>query len=502
MRTSVFASSRPHIVLIVLIGAFAVTSACCCGVRAARAQAPDADGRLALELNEDGTFTLPLRTQQQDVQVDTASGTVSVRAEGVAAGRVVQLIAEAADLNVVVVGDLSEPVTLHLKDAPVDRALNAVLELTGHVALREGNLIKIVPVTAANNQALPGTVVRVFRLRYVRASSIRAGLDALKSPRGIIQVLETPAVPSVDQPVSDVLLPRDTIVVSDLPEYVARIAAYIRQVDVPPEQVMLETRILEVKLARGIRTGFQFLGEFEPGSKVVTFRLNGFASSNPTEGFAFTIEGSELNTILDMLETTADAKTLAAPRLMVTHGQQARIQIGRSISYRVTTVTEVAQLEDVRFLDTGIVLRLIPYIDRDGRILMRLRPEVSQAEINEDTKLPDKTTTEVETTVLVHDGEGLVIGGLIQEKDVDNRSKLRKLADLRWIGHLFRRTEVDRERREIIIALVPYLYPGDESRQAENQAQVERVSYPLLEEDLRPTPRPWEPRLHQPEAPK
>ncbi len=458
--------------------------------------------RLALKLNEDGTVSIPLRTQRPGVQVESSDGRVSIQASGVPAARVIQLIAEATGLNVVITGDLNIPVTLNLQDAPVDQALNAVLELTGHVAIREGGLVKVVPMSASSNQVLPGTVVRVFRLRYVRANNIRSGLDALKSPRGVIQIIETPAVANVDQPVSDVLLPRDTIVVSDLPEYVERIAAYIREVDVPPEQVMLETRILEVKLARGIRTGFQFLGEFEPGSKVVTFRLNGFASANPTQGFAFTVEGGELNTILDLLETTADAKTLAAPRLMVTHGQQARIQIGRSISYRVTTVTEVAQLEDVRFLDTGIVLRLVPYIDRRGRVLMRLRPEVSQAEINEDTKLPDKTTTEVETTVLVHDGEGLVIGGLIQEKDIDNRSKLRKLADLRWLGHLFRRTEVDRERREIIIALVPYLYPGDEERQAENQAQVERVSYPLLEDDLRPTPRPWEPRLHQPEPPK
>ena len=471
-------------------------------VSTAVAQQQREPATVALHVNADGTISLPLKPQQR-AKIQLQDGRITIQARAVPADQLIRTIAETAGLNVVIAGELSDPITLTLSGAPVNAALHAILELTGHVVVQEGDVLKIVPLRAAANQTtLPGMAVRVFRLRYVRASTIRPGLDALKSPRGQIQVIETPEVASVDQPVSDVLLPRDTILVSDLPEYLDRIAQYIRQMDVPPEQIMLEARILEVKLSRGIRTGFQFLGEFEPGSKVMTFKVNGFASADPKQGFVFTLEGGELNTILDLLETTADARTLAAPRLMVTHGQQARIQIGRSISYRVTTVTEVAQLEDVRFLDTGVVLRLVPYIDRRGRILMRLRPEVSQAEINEDTKLPDKTTTEVETTVLVHNGEGLVIGGLIQEIDSDTRSKIRKFGDLRWIGKLFRRTEVERERREIIIAIIPYIYPGDEQRRQENETGVQRVKYPLLEDDLRPAARPWEPRLHQPEPPQ
>src|SRR5690606_1187796 len=96
-------------------------------------------------------------------------------------------------------------------------------------------------------------------------------------------------------------------------------------------------------------------------------------------------------------------------------GQESRINIGEQIGYRVTTTTQTSTSENVEFLETGVILRVTPHIARDGRILMRIHPEVSTGQLNPLANTPDKKSTEVDTDVLVSSGQGIVIGGLIQE---------------------------------------------------------------------------------------
>ncbi len=85
-----------------------------------------------------------------------------------------------------------------------------------------------------------------------------------------------------------------------------------------------------------------------------------------------------------MLETTTDSKTLASPRVQVINGQNARIQVGQQLGFTVATVTQTSTIQDVQFLETGVVLSVTPTISRDGRILMEVKPEVSDGEINPD----------------------------------------------------------------------------------------------------------------------
>lgn len=443
-----------------------------------------------------------------DIQDTTTGVTISRTARGIVidatntrADLLMQAIAREAGLNVVFRGELRDNVTLHLENVTPEMALGIVAKSAGGVVVKDAHSLVVLPLTDATRLGAdaPGIAVRVFRLRFVRASQLRPVLDSLKSPLGDVQIIESQPTTTIDQNTADILQTGDTIVVRDIPEALARIAEAIDQMDVPPPQVVIEARVLEVRLSKGYHTGFQFLSELEPGDKKLTIAVRGLANAFSNKGLVATLEASELTAILDLLETTADAKTLAAPRVLVTHGQQARIQIGRSLSYRVVTVTEVAQVEDVKFLDTGVVLRFIPYIDPAGRILLRVRPEVSKGEINEQTGLPDKSTTEAETTVLLHDGQGVVIGGLIQESTTDNRTKIRKLGDLPLLGKLFRRDVVDRDRREIIIALMPHIYPGTIERRYNEEMELDRVTYPLVDDQLDPVHRPWEPRLKQPD---
>jgi type II secretory pathway component GspD/PulD (secretin) len=157
--------------------------------------------------------------------------------------------------------------------------------------------------------------------------------------------------------------------------------------------------------------------------------------------------------------------------------------------------TETSSLQDVKFLEVGVVLDVTPRISRDNQVALRVKPKVSSGEINKETQVPDEKTTETETDVLMNDGQGMVIGGLIQEKDDSQQSKIPWLGDIWLVGGLFQRHERIKTRSEIIITLLPRVVPYPPQYEAVEQTEVERASTPLFHGPLCPQPRPWESAL-------
>ena len=138
---------------------------------------------------------------------------------------------------------------------------------------------------------------------------------------------------------------------------------------------------------------------------------------------------------------------------------------------------------------------LTPRITRDHRVLLHVKPEVSTGAINPITKVPDKTTTELETDVMLDDGQGMVIGGLIKENDSTQQSKIPYLGDLWRAGFLFRHSDVTKERLEVIVAIVPRIQPYTAELQNFEQGEFVKAATPLFQGPLCHTHRPWEPIL-------
>jgi type II secretory pathway component GspD/PulD (secretin) len=130
---------------------------------------------------------------------------------------------------------------------------------------------------------------------------------------------------------------------------------------------------------------------------------------------------------------------------------------------------------------------------------MRVEPKVSAGVVNQDTGLPEEETTQVETDVLLRNGQGMVIGGLIQEKDSSLRQKIPWLGDIWLLGYLFQRNYIEKARTEIIISLKPVVLPPEQPEDVmREEVELERASTPLLYGPLCPYPRPWEPRMPRP----
>jgi hypothetical protein len=227
----------------------------------------------------------------------------------------------------------------------------------------------------------------------------------------------------------------------------------------------------------------------------LNLKTTGFANQNAPQAFLATLSGGDVGGVIELLETSTDAKTLGSPKILVLNEQEARLQVGEHLGFKVTTTTETSTLESVQFLDVGVVLRLTPRITRDNRVLLHVKPEVSKGVVNPETGLPESQTAELETDIMLNDNQGMVIGGLIKETDSVGQSKVPYLGNVKGVGFMFRRSEVVKERAEIIVALVPRIQPYDREYHDYEQGEVVRAGVPLLEGPLLRTDRPWDPVL-------
>jgi hypothetical protein len=437
-----------------------------------------------------GRVTIPLSGLAPQVDVDPLSGKISLHVRDASLRDVLTMIAQQLRINIVVATGVDGRISLTLEGVSLEHVLDAMLMTTGNTWTRVNGIIHVTSLQI--NSPLPASlqnrVVRVFELDFASATDIDVVVKSILTPVGASQILLTDA--------ADNRRTRDAIIVEDIAHNLPRITQYIRQLDMPPRQVMIEAYVLEVELSDTIRNGVNFDHPASFAGNSVGFETTGFANAASPPAFFVEINGKNLTGLIELLETTADAKMLASPKVMAVNGQKARIQIGERLGYRVTTTTETSSLESVEFIDVGVVLDVTPRVTRDGRVMMQVKPEVSGGEIDPATGLPSEETTEVETNVLLESGRGIVIGGLIQERDIDNQSKVPGLGDLKWVGPLFQRRTQEKKRTEIIVVLLPHVLPYHCEREQQQAVEVERATTPLLWGPLSSYPRPWEPRLH------
>jgi len=308
----------------------------------------------------------------------------------------------------------------------------------------------------------------------------------------------------------DSLAQNDSIVVYDFPENIQRAEAVIEALDTRPKQVLVEATILSARLSEGMSLGVDLnllsganLETSETQGQIGTTDLTQTASTqNPLEqtaagvagnpiqitGFA-SLGGSGLRAgitagdfvgFITALESVTDVTVLANPKILAVNKQEGSVLIGRNLGYRSSTTISaggVATEGEVKFLQTGTQLVFRPYIGNDGYIRMDIYPKDSTAELNSDG-VPDETTTELRTNIVVKDGETIVLGGLFRDVVSTTRNQIPLLGDIPIIGALFRGTTDTTQREEVIILLTPHVIDRAGQTDGEaRQADIARKRY-------------------------
>jgi type IV pilus secretin PilQ/predicted competence protein len=392
---------------------------------------------------------------------------ISLDADDAYLPAVLKLLAEKGDLNIVTgPGVTAGKITIHLKDVPVEQAVNLVVRAAGLAYERIGNSILVADTESLKGET--GLSSYSIPLKYADASEVQVALSGLSDK---IQVDKG----------------GNRLIVLTSPRVLAGIHEIVEQLDRPARQVMLEARVVEVStdgLKRlGVdwdllnRQGFTFVEENASGTFTGNLEEPGPLTEAPnsignTPGAAdvwklrnFDRLPKVFRAFLDMLIRDGNARVLAQPKLVTLNGKEASMLAGQRIPYLVSQTVfaggAAAPTQTVQREEVGIKLSITPLINADGYITVRIRPEVSSVTSFRGTAndLPVVSTRQAETTVRLKDGSSVIIGGLLSEEKTTNRTKVPLLGDIPLLGALFRHENIVTSKRDLVIEVTPRLLP-------------------------------------------
>ena len=398
-------------------------------------------------------FVIPPFGRPSDIQIDVKNGRISLVARGAPLRDVLSLLAEKHGMNLVMAQDAIVPITITLNEVTLMDALEALVSVSGYTWTTHRGIVHVSSISSSNSLTphVQGRVTRIFELDFVSAVDLELAIRGMLSPSGTTQIM-------LNDP-RDNRRTKEVVMVEDFPAFVHRIEQYVAAVDILPRQVLIQVHVLEVDLDEQNRHGVNFESLMRLGGGNIRINTVGLANAVSGQAIFAEINGTDVDSLLEALATHTDSETLASPRVVAMNGQESRLQVGEKLGYRTSTTTETSTLESINFLDVGVVLNVTPRITRDDSVLLHIKPEVSSGEVNEVTGLPNESTSEVETNLVLRSGQGLVIGGLIQERDSFSESKAPFLGDLKLLGNIFRRRVYTTDRSEIIFVLVPHIIP-------------------------------------------
>lgn len=404
----------------------------------------------------------PISLDFQDIQVRAA----------------LQIIADFTQTNLVVSDSVNGNITLHLHEVPWDQALDIILTSQGLDKRQKGNVLMIdtaAALTAHENhlfdehlaaQKLIPLQADVLQINYANAIDIgnmlRDKSSLLLSDRGTL---------SMDARTN-------TIWVQDTAAQIKEIKKYIRQLDIPVKQVVIEARIVnmtkdcseDIGVRWGISKSSYLSGTLEGANGVsngipagdvpISDRLNVDLSALPFDanpasvGIALAKLGN--NVLLDLelsaLESEGRAEIVASPRLMTTNQMPAVIESGEDIPYQESSLSGATT---VAFKKAVLSLKVTPQITPDRQLLMNLLINQNSDSGRRVQGVPIVLTKSIETSVLVNNGQTIVLGGIYKHDKNNTIMRVPFLGTLPIVGHLFSRKQVRKRNEELLIFITP-----------------------------------------------
>lgn len=422
---------------------------------------------------------------------------------------VLQLIAEESNLNIVASDTVQGNVTLRLVNVPWDQALDIVLRARGLDKRRDGNVVWVAPqpelakfeqdkedarIAIENREDL---ITDYVQINYHSASAI---FKALTEAKGVgnnggggggtgagNNQNENGFLSQRGRLVADERT--NTLMISDIPKKVAQMRELIAVIDRPVDQVIIEGRIVIATdtFARDLGARFGISGRRAgdrtqiiggnivdnvnvgngddrvlPRDMNVNLPASGFID-NTAASIAYTLLGRnfDLDLELSALQEEGRGEVISNPRLVTTNQREAVIKQGREVGYLTVTGsgTGTNSVPTVQFKEALLELKVLPTITDDNRVFLNLnvkKDEVIQfVDLGIYGSVPELARREINTAVLIEDGQTVVIGGVYEFSDRASVAKVPFLGDIPFLGNLFKKKGRSKEKAELLIFVTP-----------------------------------------------
>ncbi|WP_353661204.1 secretin N-terminal domain-containing protein [Hydrogenimonas sp. SS33] len=278
----------------------------------------------------------------------------------------------------------------------------------------------------------------------------------------------------------------NAIAITGSPQAVKLITKVIKRLDIEPQQVYVKAHIYEISQRKlqnlGVRWGLT--GGTVTGNTLLTSVFNMGGSSFVLPAFlsdSINLEEGKtalaVGAVIDLLKQNGAVNVISEPNILCLNNKKSSVYVGKTISILTSTVqgnqsTDLARNTYSRE-DVGLTLEVKPQIASDNKVMMVVKTKIEDID-QANTKEVDRPTTlkrEVNTVSIVHNGESVIIGGLLKDYYAKGVSKVPLLGDLPFLGHLFTSTNDTKDQINVIVILTPYIIKNSESL-AQIQEQI------------------------------
>lgn len=405
---------------------------------------------------------------------------ISLNFQKIKVRAVLQQLADFTGINIVVSDKVQGSITLKLNHIPWDQALDIILTTQGLDKRQTANIMLIDTKVSFNHQEeqqLKNQRI-IKRLEPIRSELLQINYAKVADIAILIKDKQNSLLSEKGKMTIDART--NTIWIQDSGTKINEIRRLLKRLDVPVKQVLIEARIVQISKGfaqdLGVRWGVSQLNPLNgtlPGTYPVeqdsetadvlsyTKRLNLDLIAVPASGFAPAAVGIALaklgdNILLDLelsaLESEGHAELISSPRLITTNQHPAVIDSGQEIPYQESTASGATS---VAFKKAVLSLKVTPQITPDNTILMDLK-------INQDTTstqlfngAPAILTKEIQTNVLVNNGQTIVLGGIYQQDKSKIITRVPFLGNLPVVGNLFKNTRTSWTNDELLIFITP-----------------------------------------------
>jgi len=404
---------------------------------------------------------------------------ISLNFQDIKVRSVLQLLADFTGINIVVSDAVKGNISLNLNDVPWNEALDIILT-TQNLAKRKIGKVILVDLAssfiARENAILKQQIASqefialhsvLLQLNYAKAADIAIMLkdktNSLLSARGSL---------IVDKRTNNIWL-------QETDDKIKKIRSLLKKLDIPAKQVVIEARIVDftknceedlgirwgitkAKHLSGTLAGANQLAQSQEAANVTPLsdRLNVDLAAIPTMGQAASIglalaklgDGILLDLELSALESEGKAEIIASPKLMTLNQQPATISQGEDIPYQQSTSSGATA---VAFKQAVLSLKVTPQITPDGKIFLELDLHQDVNSGQEVQGVPIILTKAITTSVLVNNGQTLVLGGIYAENKANSVTRVPFFGELPYVGHLFSMVQVKNNNEELLIFITP-----------------------------------------------
>ncbi len=285
---------------------------------------------------------------------------------------------------------------------------------------------------------------------------------------------------------------KNAVVIMATPQDFKKIEAALRRLDIQSLQVLIEATFIEVGLTDDLAFGTEWL--FRTGSSEVELPqlISTATSAGSVFSWALALNNDDIRVTIQAIQNLTEVNIVSSPNLLVLDNQEARIQVGGEEPVPTRSSVSVTDpdapiVSSIEYRETGTIMTVTPRVNESGLVTLELAQEVSDVGETVEvggTTAPTFNQRTVQSTIAVHDGESIVLGGQIFESDQRTRSGVPFLSQIPILGFLFGTQGSTFERTELIVIITPRVIRDRETARDATETLNQRMQRlrPILEE--------------------